>query len=156
MCSVANNRNTDLKWLKQIVFIFLTYKSLEIGAVGTGSLSFVSIASWPQDGNFSSRHHTMFKARRGEWLVLRKFPLSLSQKPPSWLLLEAHWPELRYVAMPNSTGGWKGNIWQSATGHRIGLAQSWLIAWGLGRSPQSLNSTALYHLPEQNLSSRFC
>lgn len=77
MCSVANNRNTDLKWLKQIVFIFLTYKSSEIGAVGTGSLSFVSIASWPQDGNFSSRHHTMFKVRRGRVHAHCTVPLSL-------------------------------------------------------------------------------
>ena len=57
--------------------IFLTYKSLEIGAVGTGSLSFVSIASWPQDGNFSSRHHTMFKARRGRVHTYCTVPLSL-------------------------------------------------------------------------------
>ena len=117
-------------------------------------------ASRLQDGCCSSKHlvlnTSMFKARRGEWLVLGSFPLSFSQKPPSWLLLEAHWPELRYVAMPNRTGGWKDNIWQSAVGRHIGLAQSWLIAWSLGRSPQSLNSRAFYHLPEQNLSSKFC
>ena len=117
-------------------------------------------ASRLQDGCCSSKrlvlNTSMFKARRGEWLVLRSFPLSFSQKPPSWLLLEAHWPELRYVAMPNSIEGWKDNTWQSAVGHHIGLAQSWLIAWGLGRSPQSLNSRALDHLPEQNLTSKFC
>lgn len=105
----------------------------------------------------SCPYTTMFKARRGEGMALGNSPLMTFLRSPQ--------ADFSLKLVGQNSGTWpclavredrEDSIWQREWYHHVGLAQSWFIAWCFGRSPQSLNSRALYHLPEQNSSSRFC